>query len=207
MRISELSRRADVPVATVKFYLREGLLPPGELTSATQARYADAHLERLRLVRALVTGVGLSIDSTRQVLALIDHPPGEVAEVFGAVQQLLTPTDAVDPARERSTRTLVEQWGWTCEEGYDAPLRRLAGALAAVDAAGFEIPDGVLDRYAAAMHAVAELEIAHVPRTSLSEAVRYMVLGSVLMEPVLLAVRRLAEAQVATASEENFRPG
>ena len=29
MRISELARAADVPVATIKFYLREGLLPEG----------------------------------------------------------------------------------------------------------------------------------------------------------------------------------
>ena len=54
MRISELSSRSGVPVATIKYYLREGLLPAGERTSATQARYGDAHVERLRLVRALV---------------------------------------------------------------------------------------------------------------------------------------------------------
>ena len=30
MWIAELSRRTDVPVATIKYYLREGLLPPGE---------------------------------------------------------------------------------------------------------------------------------------------------------------------------------
>ena len=33
MRISELARETAVPVATVKYYLREGLLHDGELTS------------------------------------------------------------------------------------------------------------------------------------------------------------------------------
>ncbi|RAC11977.1 MerR family transcriptional regulator, partial [Burkholderia multivorans] len=54
MRISELSRRSDVPVATIKYYLREGLLPAGERTSATQAVYTDAHVNRLALIRALL---------------------------------------------------------------------------------------------------------------------------------------------------------
>ena len=35
MKISELSAATDVPVATLKYYLREGLLPPGEALSRT----------------------------------------------------------------------------------------------------------------------------------------------------------------------------
>ena len=41
MRISTLAVAADLPVATVKYYLREGLLHPGVATSATQATYDD----------------------------------------------------------------------------------------------------------------------------------------------------------------------
>ena len=37
MRISQLSGEAGIPVATIKYYLREGLLHDGLLTSATQA--------------------------------------------------------------------------------------------------------------------------------------------------------------------------
>ncbi|GMA88788.1 hypothetical protein GCM10025868_40380 [Angustibacter aerolatus] len=43
-----------MPVATVKYYLREGLLPPGTPTSRTQAQYDEEHVRRLRLVRALL---------------------------------------------------------------------------------------------------------------------------------------------------------
>ena len=32
MKISQLSQASGVPVATIKFYLREELLPPGEST-------------------------------------------------------------------------------------------------------------------------------------------------------------------------------
>jgi DNA-binding transcriptional MerR regulator len=53
MLMAELSRSSGVPVATIKYYLREGLLPPGAATSATRAEYDEAHLRRLRLTRAL----------------------------------------------------------------------------------------------------------------------------------------------------------
>ena len=62
MRIGELSKAAGVPVPTIKYYLREGLLAPGELTSPNQASYGEAHIRRLRLIRALV-----DLDSSENV--------------------------------------------------------------------------------------------------------------------------------------------
>ncbi|MEP6649003.1 MAG: MerR family transcriptional regulator, partial [Lapillicoccus sp.] len=56
MRLAELCAATGVPAATVKYYLREGLLPPGERVSATRADYGPPHVERLRLIRALVEG-------------------------------------------------------------------------------------------------------------------------------------------------------
>ena len=60
MRISELAEATGVPVHTLKYYLREGLLMPGVATSRTRAEYGAEHVERVRLVRALVEhgGVG-----------------------------------------------------------------------------------------------------------------------------------------------------
>lgn len=195
VRISELSRRSDVPVPTIKFYLREGLLPAGRLTSATQAQYDEEHLARLRLIRALVAGADLPVHTARQILALIDDPPDNILALFGRTQQLLSPSDPTVDVTE--ARELLAGWGWHDDERYEGPLRRLAQALDAARSAGFEIPPGVLDTYAAAAHQIAEAEIANSPVDSLVEAVRYTVLGSVLMESVLLAMRRLAEADVS----------
>ena len=82
MRISELCRTSGVAVPTIKYYLREGLLPEGERTSATQAAYRDLHLQRLRVVRALIES-GVSIAETRQVLEALDHPPEKPARPAG----------------------------------------------------------------------------------------------------------------------------
>jgi hypothetical protein len=43
------------------------------------------------------------------------------------------------------------------------------------------------------MHDVADAEIAGVPLESVDAAVQYVVLGTVLIEPLLLALRRLAQ--------------
>ncbi len=65
MRISELSRQSGVPVATIKFYLREGLLPDGERTSAHPGPVRREHVARLRLIRALLGPGGLTVAKAR----------------------------------------------------------------------------------------------------------------------------------------------
>src|SRR4028118_2393445 len=84
MRLSDLSAASGVPVATVKYYLREGLLPPGRLTAATSAQYDDSHLQRLRLVRALVDVAGLSLAEVAAVVRCLDDPPTSWHDMLGA---------------------------------------------------------------------------------------------------------------------------
>jgi DNA-binding transcriptional MerR regulator len=74
VRISELSRNSGVPVPTIKFYLREGLLHEGIRTSATQAQYDESHQARLRLIRALVGPGGCSIATAHRVIEAIENP-------------------------------------------------------------------------------------------------------------------------------------
>jgi len=197
MRISELARETGVPVATVKYYLREGLLHEGELTSATQARYDESHVARLRLVRSLLGGGGLSIAKARDVLAALDDPPSDSLDLLGVAAHAVRRTVDVRPHPE--VHALMQRWGWSVSERDCREHQVLADALDTVAAAGFEHPAGVLDAYAGAMDDVARAEIAHIPTDSLAAAVRYVVLGIVLNEPVLLALRRLAEQAAAEA--------
>ena len=198
MRISELARQADVPVATVKYYLREGLLHEGELTSVTQARYDESHVARLRLIRSLLGPGALSIARTRAVLAALDDPPARSLDLLGVASHAVRRPVEVRPHPE--VHTLMERWGWAVDEKDCLEHQVLADALESLAAAGFVSPPGVLDAYAAAMDDVARAEIAHIPTGSLEAAVRYVVLGVVLNEPVLLAMRRLAEQSAAEAA-------
>src|SRR5213592_3948583 len=53
LRISELSERSGVPVATIHHYLREGLLPEPVKTSRNMAYYPPEFVERIRLIKQL----------------------------------------------------------------------------------------------------------------------------------------------------------
>src|SRR5690606_4216279 len=90
MRISELSAQTGVPVPTIKYYLREGLLPEGERGAPTQAAYGEAHVQRLRVIRALSTA-GVSIAGTRRVLDALDDPPEDAHRLLGTAHAAITP--------------------------------------------------------------------------------------------------------------------
>jgi DNA-binding transcriptional MerR regulator len=192
VRIGELARRGGVPVGTVKYYLREGLLPPGTLTAATQATYDERHVERLALVRALVGTGGLSIAATAAVLRAIDDPPPSHHELLGEVVDALGPSADVDDAALARARALVDRWGWRISPGSPC-LGQLAAALGAVDAIGHPDVDGLLDRYAATTAELAAGDVADVPTGAPAETVRFVVGAIVLLEPLLLALRRLAQ--------------
>jgi DNA-binding transcriptional MerR regulator len=53
LKISELAELADVPVATVRHYLREGLLPEPVKTSRNMAYYPPEFADRIRLIKRL----------------------------------------------------------------------------------------------------------------------------------------------------------
>ena len=95
MKISELAEETGVPVATLKYYLREGVLHPGRALNRTQADYGDDHVERVRLVRALTGVGGLSIAAVRRVLDVISEPGLSRVDVMGAAQRSILGADFV----------------------------------------------------------------------------------------------------------------
>jgi len=77
MKISELSERSGVPLPTIKFYIREGLLPKGTSTTKNQADYGPDHLARLTLIRALKDDAGLGIEAIARALRAADDAKDE----------------------------------------------------------------------------------------------------------------------------------
>lgn len=202
MRISELARTTGVPVATVKYYLRAGLLPPGRATGATQAQYDELHVRRLRLARALVQVGGLSVAAARDVLAAVDTAvDGSLHDVLGAAHSGLPPKLEKEAEPDRAL-SLARRLGWRVHP--EAPsLLQLEHALRALDEVGAPASDDRLGEYAAAARRIAEIDVCAVPTTSPDEAATTVVVGTVLWEPVLLALRRMAQEAV---SAEHFGP-
>ena len=191
MRISELSAQTGVTVPTIKYYLREGLLPEGERTSPTQAAYGEKHVERLRVIRALLDA-GVSIAETRRVLGALDDPPANPHALLGTAHAAITPP-VEEPVDLTEAEALVEGLGWKPGMCDEAVLHAVARALDGLERAGFVVPKAVMREYLRSARRIADAEIAGVPGESAEAAVRYVVLGSVLVEPLLLALRRVAQ--------------
>lgn len=196
MQISELARVSAVPLATVKFYLREGLVAPGQATGATRAEYDQAHVQRLRLIRSLVEVAGLSLSAVRRVLAAADSPAASLGDAVADAHDALPPAAPRD-VDTTAALTLVRELGWRVDPSC-AAVRQLAGAITSLEAVGAEASTAFLRDYARAASALAEREVAAVPTTSQQDAVRYVVVGTLFYEPVLLALRRLAQQDAFT---------
>ena len=193
MWISELSDRSGVPLATIKYYLREGLLPPGEQVSATRARYDESHVRQLRLVRALVGIGGLSIARVRAVLEAVADDSLTMHDVLGAAHGALVPSAGLvsDESRARVVR-LLRQRKWHVH-GKSPDQNLLAAALDAIDRVGHPIDDRLLSVYAGAADSVAAAEVAGLDAKDRASAVEQAVVFTALGGPVLLALRRLAQ--------------
>jgi AcrR family transcriptional regulator len=67
MRISELSAYSMTPATSIRFYLRQGLLPQPLKTSKTMAYYTEEHLETLMEIRQL-KGEGLALEEIKGIV-------------------------------------------------------------------------------------------------------------------------------------------
>ncbi|MGJ7417856.1 MerR family transcriptional regulator [Streptomyces sp. NPDC003444] len=202
MRIGELSRRTGVSVPTIKFYVREGLLPPGELTSPNQATYGETHVRRLRLIRALLDVGGLSVAGIREVIVAIDDPVRPLHLVLGEAADQVVPRyergdgAGIAEARKKAA-ALIEARGWRTYEGSPA-AEALATAIAALDDVGHGRFVEVLDAYADAAEQVARADLEYVAkRVAREDLVESVVVGTVIGDAVFAAMRRIAHVDAS----------
>ncbi|SED74275.1 MerR HTH family regulatory protein [Streptomyces sp. TLI_105] len=184
-------------VPTIKFYVREGLLPAGELTSPNQASYGEAHVRRLRLIRALLDVGGLSVAAIRGVVMAVDDPAQSVHEVLGAATGPMVPRYDREPGggieeARKGVAGLIAARGWQAHPSSPA-AEALAVALVALDEVGHGQFVEVLDAYADAAEGVARADLDYVAHhVAREELVESAVVGTVLGDAIFSALRRLA---------------
>ncbi|MGJ9413831.1 MerR family transcriptional regulator [Aeromicrobium sp. CF4.19] len=211
MKVSELAKRSGVSIPTIKYYLREGLLPTGTPTATNQSSYDDEHLRRLRLVRALIDIGGLQIAQVRATLGVVDDDSAPLHEAFGAVMTGLAelpsspPPDDVAVA-EVDVDTWLESRSWTVAPGAPA-RRRLAEALTTLQRFGIAMGAADLDQHADFAEQVARLEVDFaLAAPDRVAAVETMLVGTVVLERAHAEVRRLALEAVSAAARPDPSP-
>lgn len=204
MRMAELSRESGVAVATIKYYLREGLLPAGERTGPNQARYGDEHLRRLRLIRALLDVGGLSVNQVAEILKTMEADESGLHKIFGVAHATVTqpPLDPEDESEHaawarRRVAELIERQGWRAEPEGAAGLA-LARVLVTLADLGEDDMVAQLDARAKAAEEIARLDLDLVAaNTDIEAQVRTVVVGTVVGDVVMATLRRLAEVDAS----------
>ncbi|MDP3209670.1 MAG: MerR family transcriptional regulator [Rhodoglobus sp.] len=203
MKMSKLCETSGVSVPSIKFYLREGLLPAGERTSATQAEYGDDHVDRLRLIRALIDIGGLSVATAGRVLEAIDSPDLPLSYVFGVAQYAVSDASLyaddlpAESAGVVEIASLIDQLGWVVSD--DNPGR--IGAARVLDTyaeLGQTLMSALLPQYAAAAETIATADLAAVAHnTEVADMAETVVVGTVLGDALNASLRRMAQEHIS----------
>jgi DNA-binding transcriptional MerR regulator len=199
VRIAELSRRSGVTPATIKYYLREGLLPPGVHTHPNQVDYDDNHLMRLRLIRALIDVGGLSVNAAARLLAILDSTELSAWESVGKVQYAVTnrrstsSDEAPDDTARATVDALLARRGWHVHD--NSPARRaLIDVCTTLRRLGHDDIVDAVDKYAEAIQPIAMIDVDLIrDQTSIAEMTEKVIVGTILGDSLLSALRQLAQ--------------
>lgn len=90
MRIGQLSKRTGVPVDTIRYYERNGLLPPPVRRASGYRSYQDSDAQRLAFIRR-GKDMGFTLQEIRELMALSGGT--DIAAVRAAAQDKLADVD------------------------------------------------------------------------------------------------------------------
>ena len=160
MKISELSRRTNVPKETIHYYVREGFIPRPRKKGKNVSDYDESFVERILLIKQIQDHFFLPLSLIKQIVKRQDKSAELKALLklrmgyFNPLDQLLEKEVVGEEAFAKTTRMgkkwipKFEEWGVITPESYDGKkiysqddviLGRL---LVDLDRAGFGPKDG-----------------------------------------------------------------
>lgn len=175
IKIGELARRSNVSIATLKHYLREGLLKPTRKTGRTMSWYDPALVERVRAIKELQRRQFLPLDVIKRAISS-DHDAPDDHAAAAAIAAVLAKHRGT---RARARAEIIAQGGasaqeldWLAaaglavprgpEQRYDGDDLALLSTLGRARRAGLSaemLPFSILNDYLAALRALVEVEI------------------------------------------------
>jgi Cd(II)/Pb(II)-responsive transcriptional regulator len=93
MKIGDLAQAARCSAETIRYYEKEGLLPPALRASNNYRLYTSAHLERLKLIRNCRT-LHMSQEEIRSLLHALDQSRTDCEPVNQLIDEHIAHVDA-----------------------------------------------------------------------------------------------------------------
>jgi Cd(II)/Pb(II)-responsive transcriptional regulator len=133
MKIGELAQTTTTSIETIRFYEREGLLPPTARTEGNYRIYGQEHVERLTFIRHC-RSLDMALDEIRALLRFKEAPQANCAGVnellddhIGHVAQRIRELRGL----EKQLKLLREQCGEANAAGDCGILKGLSAELTA----------------------------------------------------------------------------
>lgn len=117
MKIGELAKVTNIPVETIRYYEKIGLMPEPARSEGGQRRYHRKHRERLRFIRHS-RELGFTLDDIRELLAMSEqhgHADSIARRHRAAVQSRIRSLTALRDELDR----MIEE----CEQGHEGECR------------------------------------------------------------------------------------
>jgi DNA-binding transcriptional MerR regulator len=153
LKIGELAEASGVPAATIRHYVREGLLPEPVKTSRNMAYYPPEFVDRIRVIKQLQEERFMPLKVIRELLSRDDGDPVAVAEVRRRYEM---PQEVLDRLAELGVLSPGKR-------GYSPSDVRIVEAISRFRAGGYDERIGftVYDtlRYKRALEAIAAEEV------------------------------------------------
>ncbi len=89
MQIGQLAQQAGVAIDTVRYYERQGLLPPPQRRASGYRQYGDQDVTRLRFIRR-AKDLGFTLQEIQDLLALSSNSQADRGDVRSLAQRRLS---------------------------------------------------------------------------------------------------------------------
>ena len=136
----------------------------------------------------------MRLDDVRRVLDAIDDESLSWHEAIGSAHTRLAPPVSASGTNAERMRVdaLLDRHDWELAE-QSQHRDALAGALGSLAALGHPPSDELLDTYADAANLISEHDLEQLQETDRAQAAEHAVVSTLLLEPVLLILRRVAQ--------------
>ncbi len=117
LKMRELEQATGVGRETIRFYIREGLLPEPERPKRNVARYSDVHVVRLKSIKKLQQERFLPLNVIKEIVKAQDGEPASGIESFVGLENALYPLLG-DPGKlePRRLTDVASDSGFTVED-------------------------------------------------------------------------------------------
>ncbi|MBO6936028.1 MAG: MerR family transcriptional regulator [Deltaproteobacteria bacterium] len=174
VKMSKLARMSGVPAATIKHYVKEGLLPEPQRTSRNMAYYPVSLVPRIRAIKELQSTRYLPLKVIKEVLdeaAATGITLGQAVEAvlrrqagdeFKTREELLeagVPKGQLEAFESFGLVEMVERDGKQGFTGDDLSLLRVLGSARRAGITQEMLPYTILQPYMKAVRDLAELEL------------------------------------------------